>query len=123
MKENMFMYQYSSKQNEEVEIIRKKYLPPEENRLETLKRLDLQVQNAGVAESLILGILGALIFGMGMCFGLNVWEGGFVPTVLLSLFGMIAMLLAYPLHCRMRQKAKQKLTPEILRLSEEMMKS
>ena len=35
-----FEYTYSAKQQEEVEAIRKKYLPKEEDKMETLRKLD-----------------------------------------------------------------------------------
>ena len=37
---NTFHYTYSAKQQEEVQRIRKKYLPPEEDKMEQLRRLD-----------------------------------------------------------------------------------
>ena len=69
---NVFSYQYSAKQNQEVEHIRRKYLPKEENKMETLRRLDTRVQTAGMIPSLCIGVIGCLIFGIGMCFGLDV---------------------------------------------------
>ena len=43
MENNTFSYNYSATRNKEVESIRKKYLPHEESKLETLKRLDYRV--------------------------------------------------------------------------------
>lgn len=50
--DNTFSYKYSAVENKEIQEIRKKYLPQSESKLEELKRLDMQVQNAGMAESL-----------------------------------------------------------------------
>lgn len=69
---NVFTYQYSAAQNREVEYIRKKYLTREESKIEVLRRLDNRVQSAGIIPSLCLGVIGALIFGIGVCFGLDV---------------------------------------------------
>ena len=39
-REETFRYTYSAKEQSEVEAIRKKYLPPEENKMEQLRKLD-----------------------------------------------------------------------------------
>ena len=57
MNENTFSYTYSAPENQEVLNIRKKYLPREETKLEELKRLDRTVQNSGVMEALIVGVV------------------------------------------------------------------
>ena len=64
MQKDIFTYNYSAKENAEVQVIRKKYLPKSESKLEELKRLDEMVQASGMAESLSAGIGGALIFGL-----------------------------------------------------------
>ena len=121
MENNVFTYQYSASKNKEIESIRKKYLPKEENKLETLKRLDSRVQSAGMLEALCLGVVGILIFGIGMRFFLNVFAGGAIFAALFMIIGTILMLPAYPLYRWIAKKRKAELTPEILRLSEEIM--
>ena len=116
MNENTFSYTYSASRNQEVLNIRKKYLPREESALEELKRLDRTVQNSGVVEGLSAGIGGCLIFGMGMCFAMEVigqhtWFG-----ILLGFIGAAGMLSAFPIYRRFFQKAKEKHTPRILEL-------
>ena len=123
MENKPFTYNYSAVRNKEVESIRRKYLPEEENKLETLKRLDCKVQSAGMIESLCFGIIGALVFGVGMCFFLEVFAGATWITVLFMIIGTLLMIPAYPIYRRIARKTKEKLTPEILRLSEEIMKS
>ena len=123
MENNTFTYQYSATRNKEVESIRKKYIPKEESKLEQLKKLDARVQNAGVIESLCLGVIGALVFGVGMCFLLNVFAGTIGITALFMIIGTLMMIPAYPLCKKISKKAKAKYTPEILRLSEEIMNS
>ena len=123
MENNTFSYNYSATRNKEVESIKKKYLPHEESKLETLKRLDYRVQMAGTIESLCIGIVGALIFGIGMCFGLDVFAGADWLAVLFCVFGSIIMIPAYPIYKTIANKTRTKLSPEILRLSEEIIKS
>ena len=40
MEDNSFNYTYSAKQQEEIKNIRKKYVAPEEDKMEQLRRLD-----------------------------------------------------------------------------------
>ena len=123
MENKPFTYNYSAARNKEVENIRKKYMPKEESKIETLKRLDDRVQTAGMIEGLCLGIIGALVFGIGMCFFLEVFAGAVWLTVLFMIIGTLLMIPAYPIYRIISRKTKAKLTPEILRLSEEIMKS
>ena len=61
-----FEYTYSAKEQEEIEKIKRKYLPKEESKLELLRKLDRQVTRKGEVVSLILGVVGCLIMGGGM---------------------------------------------------------
>ena len=98
-------------------------MPHEESKLETLKRLDYRVQTAGMVESLCFGIIGALVFGVGMCFFLDVFAGAAWLSALFMIIGSLIMIPAYPIYRRIARKTKAELTSEILRLSEEIMKS
>ena len=121
MENKSFTYNYSAARNKEVESIRRKYMPHEESKLEKLKRLDYRVQMAGMIESLCFGIIGALVFGIGMCFFLDVFAGAAWLTAILMICGTLLMIPAYPIYRRIARKTKAELTPEILRLSEEIM--
>lgn len=115
-----FSYTYRANDRQEALRIRKRYLPPEENKLEELKRLDNLVQSAGITAALTVGILGCLLFGLGLCLAMEVignvrWLG-----ILLGLAGGAAMLMAYPLHRKAHESAKRKHTPRILELAEEL---
>ena len=108
--ESAFSYTYSAACNQEVLNIRKKYLPKEETKLEELKRLDRKVQNSGVTESLCVGMVGCLIFGLGLCLAMEVighiiWLG-----VMLGFIGAVGFF----------NKAKAQYTPRILELAAEL---
>ena len=123
MENNTFSYNYSATRNKEVESIRRKYMPHEESKLERLKKLDLQVQMAGTVPSLCIGLSGVLVFGLGMCFFLDVFAGAAWLSALFMIIGSLIMIPAYPIYRRIARKTKVELTPEILRLSEEIIKS
>ena len=123
MENNTFSYNYSATRNKEVESIRRKYMPHEESKLERLKKLDLRVQMAGTIESLGFGIVGALVFGIGMCLFLDVFTGAAWLSALFMIIGSLIMIPAYPIYRHITRKTKAELTPEILRLSKEIIKS
>lgn len=121
MENNTFNYTYSAKRNKEVESIRRKYLPHRESELDTLRRLDARVRMAGVIEGLCIGVIGALVFGIGTCFFLGVFAGFPWLTALLMIIGTFLMIPAYPIYRKKARKTRTELTPEILRLSEKIM--
>lgn len=117
---NSFSYTYSAKENQEVLAIRKKYMPQEETKLEELKRLDGLVQNSGVMEALIVGILGCLMFGLGMCLAMQVIGNAMWLGILLGIAGAIGMGFAYPVNRKCYNKVKKQHLPRILELTAEL---
>ena len=125
-----FNYTYSAKEQEEIKAIRKKYAVQEqtEDKMAQLRRLDAGVYSKAATAALVVGIIGALIMGMGM--SLIMTEiGAFLGTVMamivgivLGVIGIILVCLAYPLYNRTLKKEREKIAPEILRLTDELMK-
>ena len=130
---NGFSYTYSAREQEEIRRIRKKYVSNEveskEDKMERLRRLDAGVTTKGTVFSLIVGIIGALILGTGMSFVMtdlgNVFESkvlAMVIGILMGLVGAVGVALAYPLYNFITKKERQRIAPEILRLTEELTK-
>lgn len=117
-----FEYTYSAPEQEELRKLRAKYLPPEENKLERLRRLDAAVTRKGTAAGLVAGILGCLLFGIGMSCCLMWGDWLFALGIVLGILGMAGMAMAYPLYARITQKERERIAPEILRLTEELLK-
>lgn len=113
-----FEYTYSAPEQEEIRRIRAKYAPREESTLDKLRRLDAQAERPGTVWALVLGILGTLIFGTGMCCCL-VWEQ-YALGIVVGILGGIMLALAYPAYVRITKKQREKLAPEILALAEEL---
>ena len=77
--------------------------------------------------SLVVGILGALIMGTGMSLamteiGAALGSLAMVLGIAVGLVGMVLVALAYPLYNRVLKKQREKIAPEILRLSDELLK-
>ncbi len=122
MEHDSFHYTYSAPQQEEIKRIREKYVSREEDKMETLRRLDESATRKGTMVSLVAGILGALVMGGGMSC-IMVWGGAlFVPGLILGLLGMAGVIAAWPLYQHITKKERQRIAPEILRLTDELLK-
>ena len=124
LKNTTFQYTYSSKEQEEIKRIRNKYLPKEENKMELLRRLDAQVSEKATMYSIIVGVIGTLILGAGMSCCL-VWTESvvaFILGIIVGVIGMAVLALAYPLYNLTVKKERERIAPEVLRLTEDLMK-
>ena len=127
MENHSFEYTYSAQQQQEVEAIRKKYLPKEEDKMEQLRRLHAIPTQKAQAAALSAGVVGTLIMGTGM--SLVMTEIGdllgslaIVAGITVGIVGIVLAALAYPIYNRVLKKQRQKIAPEILRLSEELLR-
>lgn len=119
-KKETFSYTYSAEQQEEVKRIRQKYVPPEENKLEQLRRLDESATRPGKITSIVVGVISALIFGIGMCCTM-IWTAYFIPGIVIGVIGLAGICAAYPLYSSVTKRQRKKLAPQILQLSQELM--
>lgn len=125
-----FQYTYSAKEQAEIKAIRKKYEAPEqtEDKMAQLRRLDAAVTQKATTVSLVFGILGALIMGAGMSLvmtdiGATVGiYNPMVPGILIGVIGIVLVSLAYPIYNRIIKKERKKIAPQILQLTDELMK-
>ena len=117
-----FEYTYSAKQQEEIEAIRKKYMPQEEDKMELLRRLDRKVESSGTVVGLLFGVVGLLIFGAGMSMCLVGSSTMFIPGILVGLVGIVPMVLAYPMYKKVTEAKRKELAPQIIDLTDELRK-
>lgn len=119
---DVFSYTYSAKQQDEVKRIRDKYVPKEADKMEQLRRLDRSVTQKGTVWSLAVGIIGALVLGIGMCCVMVWQETAMIPGIIVGAVGIVLVSLAYPLYRHITKKERERIAPEILRLTDELMK-
>lgn len=125
-----FSFTYSAKEQEEVRRIRQKYQPQEEDKMNQLRRLDASVTQKATVVSLVIGIMGALIMGSGMSLIMtNLGERiglqgtvGMIVGMIIGIIGIVLVCFAYPLYNSIVKKEREKIAPEILRLTDELMK-
>lgn len=115
-----FEYTYSAKQQKEVEDIRKKYLPKEEDKMETLRRLDRSAEKPGTMAAIIIGVIGSLILGIGMCCTMVWADTLFILGIVVGLLGMAILSVAYPMYKKITQNQRAKIADKILALSAEL---
>lgn len=119
-KEETFEYTYSAKRQEEIEAIKSKYLPPKEDKMEQLRKLDASVTIKATTWAITIGVIGLLIFGGGMSCTLMGTKNLFVPGIVIGLVGLAVMGLALPIYRIIEKKQREKLAPQILALAEEL---
>ena len=127
MENNSFEYTYSAERRQEIEAIRKKYLPKEEDKMEQLRRLHAIPTQKAQAASIAVGVIGALILGTGMSLcmtelGATLGNLAMIMGVIIGLAGMILVALAYPIYNRTLKKERERIAPEILRMTDELLK-
>ena len=126
MENHSFEYTYSAQQQQEVERIRKKYLPKEESKMDQLRKLHGIPTQKAQSVSLAVGIIGALIMGTGMSLAMTdlapaLGSLAMVIGIVVGVVGMVLVALAYPLYNRVLTREREKIAPEILKLTDELM--
>lgn len=119
--ENTFEYTYSSKQQEEIEAIKKKYLPSED-KMEQLRKLDRSVETLGTIWAIALGVIGMLVMGTGMSCVMVWTEDLFIVGTVVGVIGIMMIAAAFPVFKIVTRKRREKIAPQILALSEELLK-
>ena len=122
--ENKFEYTYkalSERERGTIESITNQYRTKTANEeaYEKIVRLDRKIKNTAQTVALVLGVVGALIFGLGMSMILA-WSIYFWG-IIVALLGVPFILLAPILNKLLLKRGKKKYGDEILRLSDELL--
>ena len=129
--QNGFTYTYSAREQAELRRIREKYTAPtEEDKMARLRRLDASVTNTAQAVALALGVVGTLILGFGMSLCMTELaeilgshkDMAMAIGILTGVVGGVLASLAYPIYHAIVKAKRKRLAPEILRLTDELMK-
>ena len=125
MEKRSFEYTYSARRQQEVEAIRSAYLPRAEDPLESLRRLHAIPTRKAQAAALTVGILGALLLGFGMSLCMTELGAAWGPMAFaigipVGLAGIALAALAWPVYTRVLKRERERIAPEILRLTDEL---
>ena len=121
---NRFEYKYSALSSEErleIESIRRRYLKDSsgEGRTQELKRLDFYVRSFPVAIAITVGVIGILLFGLGLTLVLELNET--VLGIILGTVGVLVLAPANLIYNRLTAFQKKKYGQRILDISEELL--
>ncbi len=129
---NGFAYTYSAKEQAELKRIREKYTPTTEaeDKMTRLRRLDASVTQSAQIVALIFGIIGTLIlgFGMSLCMTnigatLEIEKSASMAIgISVGIIGAILLSFAYPMYNFIIKHRRARIAPEIIRLTDELMK-
>ena len=127
MENHSFEYTYSAQRQQEVEAIRQKYLPKEEDKMEQLRKLHSIPTRKAQSASIAVGVIGALILGTGMSLcmtelGAALGSYAMIFGIIIGLVGMVMVAAAYPLFNRVLHKEREEIAPQILQLTDELLK-
>ena len=129
-----FSYTYSAKEQAELQRIRDKYIPSaeaeKENKMERLRKLDASVNNIAQTVAIILGVIGTLILGFGMSLIMTdiskilgeYQDMAMIIGIVIGIVGGVIVSLAYPIYNIIVKVRRKKIAPEIIRLTDELMK-
>lgn len=131
-KKTTFTYTYSAKDQAEIENIRKKYEPQSryESNLDQLRKLDASVTSKATMISLIVGIAGTLVLGFGLSLILSDLYALIglskslcqILGIVIGVIGIFIDSINYPLYDIIIMRERKRVAPEIIRLSNELMK-
>ena len=111
-----------------VRKIRTQYTEKQHTELDELKALDAKVKNPANIFAYTYGCISAIIMGAGMSLvmtdigaiiGLT---SAMIPGIAVGIVGMGMALTTYPIYKGILNGRKKKYAPEILRMTEELMK-
>lgn len=105
------------------EHLANEYAPKDDSKVIALRKLDARAKLPATVFTYSVGIISALIAGVGMCLSMNVIGSGslvsFVLGVIIGLIGLAGMGINYPVYKKMLAKGKQKYAFEIMELAKE----
>lgn len=99
------------------------YAPKDDSKVIALRKLDARAKLPATIFTYAVGILCALVTGVGMCMSMEVIGNGgtvsFVLGIIIGIIGLVGMGLNYPVYKKMLEKGKKKYAFEIMELAKE----
>ena len=104
------------------ESIAKEYAPKDSSKIVALRKLDRKAKLPATIFTYTFGIISSLVLGTGMCFAMQVLDGGIIGMVIGIIVGIIGMIgcgINYPIYKKMLENGKKKYAFEIVELARE----
>lgn len=105
------------------EQLANEYTPKDTSKVVALKKLDAKAKLPATIFTYTLGIISALILGIGMCLTMDQIGDSttfmYILGIILGIIGIIGVSVNYPIYKKMLAKGKQKYAFEIVQLAKE----
>lgn len=105
------------------EQLANEYAPKDASKVVALRKLDAKAKMPANIAVYTIGIVAALVMGIGMCLSMKVIGDGstgmFVIGVVLGILGIAAAGINYPLYKKLIARGKEKYAYEIMELARE----
>lgn len=102
------------------EQLANEYAPKDTSKVVALQKLDAKAKLPANIFTYTLGIISALLMGVGMCLSMNVIGSGTTGMFVLGvIIGLIGMGINYPVYKKILVRGKQKYAFEIMELAKE----
>ena len=101
------------------EQLANEYAPKDTSKVVALRKLDKKAKLPANIFTYSLGILSALVFGIGMRVIGSGSTASFVAGIIIGIIGMIGMGVNLPIYKKLLEKGKQKYAFEIIQLAKE----
>lgn len=113
-------FSYDEKQLQTAQNIRESYGERRETDLEKLRRLDEKVKRPADILAYTLGVIGALILGVGMCICMGVLGASnlFALGIVVGVAGIAVVVANYFIYRAVLNSRKKKYSAEVLALSD-----
>lgn len=104
-----------------VESIREEYAPREENDFDKLRSLDRKVRMPAEVLAYVLGVLGALVLGVGMCIALQAIAAPVALGIVVGVAGIAIVSVNYPIYRAVLNSRKRKYASRVLELGDKLL--
>ena len=104
------------------ESIAKEYAPKENSKIIALRKLDRKAKMPATIFTYTWGIVWTLVFGTGMCLGMQVIGSEtmhMIIGIIVGIVGMVGCGVNYPIYKKMLERGKKKYAFEIVELARE----
>jgi len=105
------------------EQLANEYAPKDTSKVVALRKLDNKAKLPATVFTYTVGIIAALVAGVGMCLSMKVIDSGttamFVLGIIVGIIGLLGMGVNYPIYKKLLLQGKQKYAFEIMELAKE----
>jgi len=105
------------------EQLANEYAPKDTSKVVALRKLDAKAKRPAMIFTYTLGVVSALVLGVGMCLAMGQIGSGstvsFVLGIIIGVIGLVGMGVNYPIYKRILEDGKKKYAYEIMELAKE----